>query len=149
MPSNAAVGGDVDGDVPASLVNAVCVAFVAGKVPESGKRNDSGFSMMIDVGAQMEDRDLEHLRAELKQDLGSFESVLDTKLRDFERRMEVHLEEMQGKMMTAIYRLAETMLVRLADIERSASILKQRLATLEERLTELEKRLNIPPVRTH
>ena len=97
----------------------------------------------------MEDRNLEHLRSELKQDLAVFESGLDTKLRDFERRMEVHLEEMQGKMMAAIYRLAETMLVRLADVERSDAMLKQRLATLEERLTELEKRLNIPPERTH
>ena len=97
----------------------------------------------------MEDRNLEHLRAEFKQDLASFESGLDTKLREFERRMEVHLEDMQGKMMTAIYRLAETMLVRLADIERSDSIFKQRLATLEERLTELEKRLNIPAGRPH
>ena len=97
----------------------------------------------------MEDRNMEHLRGELKQDLATFESGLDAKLRDFERRMEVHLEEMQGKMMAAIYRLAETMLVRLADVERSDAMLKQRLATLEERLTELEKRLNIPPARTH
>jgi hypothetical protein len=97
----------------------------------------------------MENRNQEDLRVELKQDLAAFESGLDTKLHEFERRMEVHLEEMQGKMMTAIYRLAETMLVRLADVERSDSILKQRLATLEEPLTELEKRLNIPPERTH
>lgn len=97
----------------------------------------------------MEDQNLEHLCAELKQDLATLESGLDVKLREFERRMEVHLEEMQGKMMTAIYRLAETMLVRLADVERSDAMLKQRLATLEERLTELEKRLNIPPERTH
>jgi hypothetical protein len=84
----------------------------------------------------------------LRQEVAAFESTLDAKLRDFERRMEVHLEEMQGKLMTAIYRLAETMLVRLADVERSDAMLKQRLATLEERLTELEKRLNIPPERT-
>ena len=58
-------------------------------------------------------------------------SKSNDELRDFERRMEVHLEEMQGKMMTAIYRLAETMLVRLADVERSDAMLKQRLATLE------------------
>src|SRR3954452_907567 len=97
----------------------------------------------------MEDQNLENLCRELRQDLATLESGLDTKLREFERRMEVHLEEMQGKMMTAIYRLAETMLVRLADVERSDATMKQRLATLEERLTELEKRLNIPPERTH
>src|SRR4051794_24634529 len=111
-------------------------------------RNAPDFSMM-NAGSGMENPNLEDLRTELRQDFAAFESGLDDKLREFERRMEVHLEEMQGKMMTAIYRLAETMLVRLADIERSDSILKQRLATLEERLTELEKRLNIPPERTH
>src|SRR5437867_4176903 len=96
----------------------------------SKRRNDPDFSM-INAWSAMENQNLEDLRVELKQDLAAFESGLDTKLREFERRMEVHLEEMQGKMMTAIYRLAETMLVRLADIERSDSILKQRLATLE------------------
>src|SRR5438045_9731742 len=104
---------------------------------------------MIIAGGAMENENLEDLRIELKQDLAAFESGLDAKLRDFERRMEVHLEEMQGKMMTAIYRLAETMLVRLADVERSDAMLKQRLATLEERLTEFEMRLNIQPERTH
>ena len=89
----------------------------------------------------MEDQNLEILCTELRRDLATLESGLDTKLREFERRMEVHLEEMQGKMMTAIY--------RLADVERSDAMMKQRLATLEERLTELEKRLNIPPERTH
>ena len=45
--------------------------------------------------------------------------------------------------MTAIYRLAESVMQRLADTEKSDAILKARLATLEERLLELEKRLNI------
>ena len=58
------------------------------------------------------------------------------------QRCEIHHQK--GQVVSHV----ETMLVRLADIERSDSILKQRLATLEERLTELEKRLNIPPERT-
>jgi hypothetical protein len=81
--------------------------------------------------------------------LDAFEARLEAKLRDSDRRVEVQLEEIAGKMMTAIYRLAESMLQRLADTERSDAILKSRLATLEERLLELEKRLNIPPERTH
>src|ERR1051326_5147906 len=47
---------------------------------------------------RMRDQALETLRAGLKQDLESFDAALDTRLRDFERRIEVHLDEIAGKM---------------------------------------------------
>jgi len=58
------------------------------------------------------------------------------------------LEEMQGHILTSIYRLAESSQQRLTQAESNQSSFNVRLGTLEQRLTELEKRFGLPPQRT-
>ena len=54
------------------------------------------------------------------------------------------LEEMQGHILTSIYRLAESNQLRLTQAEANQSALMVRLGALEERITELEKRFGVP-----
>jgi chromosome segregation ATPase len=100
--------------------------------------------------------DMAGLRAELKGDFGELRSVMR---RDFdelkvsvlgcfdaaEHRLEQFLSDMEGRIITSNYRLAESMQQRIKQGEGNQAAFNARLATLEERLLEVEKRLNIPP----
>jgi hypothetical protein len=63
-------------------------------------------------------------------------------------RIESLLEEMQGHILTSIYRLAESSQHRFTQAESNQSSFNVRLGTLEQRLTELEKRFGLPLQRT-
>ena len=65
----------------------------------------------------------------------------------FEQRVENLLQQAEEKILTAVFRLAETMQQRLIQAEATQAAFNIRLATLEERITELEKRLSMPPRR--
>jgi hypothetical protein len=65
----------------------------------------------------------------------------------FEHRVETLLQQAEEKILTAVFRLAETMQQRLIQTEANQAAFNVRLATLEERITELEKRLSLPPRR--
>jgi prefoldin subunit 5 len=87
---------------------------------------------------------LEELSA-FRQDLAAGLEVLNRRIEAFEQKVDGSLLVITEKILGNIFRLAEALQSRLADLERSDANLKHRLAMLEERLTELEKRLNIPP----
>ena|SRR5258708_21770578 len=86
--------------------------------------------------------------AALKGDLEDFRVEVNTRFEQFEHRMASLLEEMQGHILTSIYRLAESSQQRLSQAEANQSSFNVRLGTLEQRLTELEKRFGLPPQRT-
>jgi hypothetical protein len=53
--------------------------------------------------------DLENLKVELKQDLESFKVEVNMRFEQFEHRLEGFLQEMEGRIITSTYRLAESM----------------------------------------
>jgi hypothetical protein len=89
--------------------------------------------------------DLVELRSEMKRDLEDHKVEVILRFQSFERRMEQFLSDMEGRIITSNYRLAESMLQRIKQGEGNQAAFNARLATLEERLLEVEKRLNIPP----
>ena len=102
----------------------------------------------------MEDRkapatktDFDDLGQELRQEMIDLKLAVNTRLQEFEQRVEQQLGEIGTRIVTTVFQIAEALQSRLTDVERSDATLKHRLAMLEERLTELEKRLNIPPQR--
>lgn len=84
---------------------------------------------------------------ELRQDIMDLKLAVNTRIQDFEQRLEQQLGDVATRLVTTIFQLAEALQSRLTDVERSDANMKHRLAMLEERLTELEKRLNLPPQR--
>jgi SMC interacting uncharacterized protein involved in chromosome segregation len=97
-------------------------------------------------------------RTELREELTALESRIDGKLEDFkvevntrfhsfEHRMEQLLHDMEGRIITSTYRVAESLQARLTEEERESVSLKTRLGIMEARLLELEKRVNMPPGR--
>ena len=84
---------------------------------------------------------------ELRQDMMDLKLAVNTRIQDFEQRLEQQLGDVATRLVTTIFQLAEALQSRLTDVERSDANMKHRLAMLEERLTELEKRLNLPPQR--
>ena len=102
----------------------------------------------------MEDRkapatkaDFADLGQELRQEMMDLKLAVNTRLQEFEQRVEQQLGDVATRIVTTIFQLAEALQSRLTDVERSDATMKHRLAMLEERLTELEKRLNLPPQR--
>jgi prefoldin subunit 5 len=81
----------------------------------------------------------------VRQDLATGLEALNRRIEAFEQKVDGSLLVITEKILGNIFRLAEALQSRVADLERSDANLKHRLAMLEERLTELEKRLNIPP----
>lgn len=102
----------------------------------------------------MEDRktsawkaDFADLGQEFRQEMMDLKLAVNTRLQEFEQRVEQQLGEVGARIVTTVFQLAEALQTRVSDVERSDATVKHRLAMLEERLTELEKRLNIPPQR--
>jgi hypothetical protein len=79
-----------------------------------------------------------------KADLENFKIEVNARFETFEHRMEQFLSDMEGRIITSTYRLAESMQQRIKQNEGNQAAFNARLATLEERLTEVEKRLNLP-----
>lgn len=82
-----------------------------------------------------------------RADLEEWKAEMTVRFDVFEHRMENLLQQAEEKVLTAVFRLAETMQQRLIQAEAAQAAFNMRLATLEERLTELEKRLSMPPRR--
>jgi len=82
---------------------------------------------------------------DLEQKLEDFKVEVNTRFQEFEHRMEQQLSEMEGRILTSIYRLAESSQQRITQGEVNQASVNARLATFETRLTEIEKRLNMPP----
>ena len=80
-------------------------------------------------------------------DLEEIKTELNARFEAFEHHMETLLQQAEEKVLTAVFRLAETMQQRLIQAEATQAAFNMRLATLEERITELEKRLSMPPRR--
>jgi len=80
-----------------------------------------------------------------KGDLEDFQVEVNSRFEAFEHRMEQFLLDMEGRIITSNYRLAESMQQRIKQGEGNQAAFNARLATLEERLLEVEKRLNMPP----
>jgi len=97
--------------------------------------------------ASVRKADFADLSQELRQEMMDLKLAVNTRLQEFEQRVEQQLGEVGARIVTTVFQLAEALQSRLTDVERSDATLKHRLAMLEERLTELEKRLNIPPQR--
>lgn len=83
--------------------------------------------------------------AAIRRDLAAGLEALNDRVGAFEQKLDGSLTIVAEKILGSVFRLAEALQSRVADLERSDANLKHRLAMLEERLTELEKRLNIPP----
>jgi tetrahydromethanopterin S-methyltransferase subunit G len=77
-------------------------------------------------------------------DLEEFKAEVASRLDSLEHRVENLLQQAEEKILTAVFRLAETMQQRLIQAEATQAAFNVRLATLEERITELEKRLSMP-----
>jgi SMC interacting uncharacterized protein involved in chromosome segregation len=93
-------------------------------------------------------------RAELRDELAGIETKLEdfkvevnTWFHSFEHRMEQLLHDMEGRIITSTYRVAESLQARLTEEERESVSLKTRMGIMETRLLELEKRVNMPPGR--
>jgi predicted nucleic acid-binding Zn-ribbon protein len=82
---------------------------------------------------------------DLRQEFVDFKVEVNTRFEQFEHRMEQHLSDMEGRILTSIYRLAESTQQRVTQVEGNQGAFNARLATLETRLLEVEKRLNMPP----
>ena len=80
-----------------------------------------------------------------KGDIEHFKVEVNLRFQAFEHRMEQLLSDMEGRIITSHYRLAESMQQRIKQAEGNQAAFNARLATIEERLLEVEKRLNIPP----
>ena len=80
-----------------------------------------------------------------KGDLEDFKIEVNTRFESFEHRLEQFLLDMEGRIITSNYRLAESMQQRIKQGEGNQAAFSARLSTLEERLLEVEKRLNMPP----
>jgi hypothetical protein len=78
-------------------------------------------------------------------DLEDFKVEVNARFEAFEHRMEQFLSDMEGRIITSNYRLAESMQQRIKQGEGNQAAFNARLASLEERLLEIEKRLNLPP----
>ena len=89
--------------------------------------------------------DLANLRGELKGDIEDFKVEVNTRFHEFEHRMEQLLHDMEGRIITSNYRLADSINARLTQEERESVSFKSRLAIIEDRLTDLERRVNMPP----
>jgi SMC interacting uncharacterized protein involved in chromosome segregation len=89
--------------------------------------------------------DLAEVRSELKRDLEDFKVEVNMRFEAFEHRMGQFLSDMEARIITSNYRLAESMNQRIKQGEGNQAAFNARLATLEERLLEVEKRLNMPP----
>jgi hypothetical protein len=89
--------------------------------------------------------DLAEVRSEMKRDLEDFKVEVNLRFEAFEHRMEHFLSDMEARIITSNYRLAESMQQRIKQGEGNQAAFNARLATLEERLLEVEKRLNMPP----
>ena len=89
--------------------------------------------------------DLAEVRSELKRDLVDFKVEVNMRFEAFEHRMGQFLSDMEARIITSNYRLAESMNQRIKQGEGNQAAFNARLATLEERLLEVEKRLNMPP----
>jgi chromosome segregation ATPase len=92
--------------------------------------------------------DLKGTVHDLAGNLEDFKVEVNTRFTAFEHRMEQLLSDMEGRIITSTYRLAESMQQRIKQTEGNQAAFNSRLATLEERLTEVEKRLNLPPQQT-
>lgn len=80
-----------------------------------------------------------------KQDLENFKVEVNMRFERFEHRLEGFLQEMEGRIVTSTYRLAESMNARIRAEEHASAAIKDRLDIIETRLTELERRSNMPP----
>src|SRR4051794_1481236 len=94
------------------------------------------------TGAAM---DNDRKSAATKGDLEDFRVEFKIRFDAFEHRVEQLLADMEGRIITSNYRLAESMQQRMMQNEGNQAAFNARLATLEERITELEMRLNTPP----
>jgi len=79
-----------------------------------------------------------------KGDLEEIKVEVTARFDAFEPRIENLLQQGEERLLTAVFRLAETMQQRLIQAEANQAAFNVRLATLEERITELEKRLSMP-----
>ena len=102
---------------------------------------------MEDRKAHVTKADLAASSEELRQDMQDLKLAVNTRIQEFEQRLEGQIADVATRLITTIFQLAEALQSRLTDVERSDANMKHRLAMLEERLTELEKRLNLTPQR--
>jgi hypothetical protein len=61
-----------------------------------------------------------------------------------EHRLEEWVSDMEGRIVTTVYRLMDGGNKRLTESERETAIIKERLAIIEDRLLGVEKRLDMP-----
>jgi chromosome segregation ATPase len=80
------------------------------------------------------------------RNLEDFKVEVNTRFLQFESRIESMFHEMEGRIVTSMYRIAESMNARVTEQENESAVLKKRMALLETRVLEVEKRLDIPPV---
>jgi hypothetical protein len=75
--------------------------------------------------------DVEDLRQEvieLKQELGDFKVEVNSRFEQFEHRIEQYLSDMEGRILTSIYRLAESTQQRVTQVEGNQAAFNSTLA---------------------
>ena len=100
----------------------------------------------------MEDRNHPATKGDV-QDLAStvedFKVEVNTRFQQFEHRMEALLHDMEGRIITSTYRVAESLQARLVEEEKESGSLKTRMGIMEDRILEIERRINMPPQKTN
>jgi hypothetical protein len=80
-----------------------------------------------------------------KGDVEDFKVEVNTRFREFEERMEQSRHEMEGRIITTMYRLMEAVQQRQTQSDVNLQAFNLRMSTMERRMLEVEKRLDIPP----
>ncbi len=94
-------------------------------------------------------QDLAAARDELKAGISAVRDELlkamDERLQAMEERLREYVHDTETKLLRAFYTFAEGNQKHLAELDRSDSVLRERLVSLEGRVLQVEKRLNMPP----
>src|SRR5437763_403224 len=95
--------------------------------------------------------DIEDLRSEMKQQIGTIRSEVQesasTLRSDMQHRHDDFIERANNgetRLLGAFYAFAQSNQERLTNAERDAASLKERMALYEQRLINLERKVNFP-----
>src|ERR1051326_5245111 len=94
-----------------------------------------GMWRMIAGGGEMEDVkasamrvDFADLSQQLREEMMDLKLAMNSRLQEFEQRIEQQFGDMGTRIITTVFQLAEALQSRLTDVERSDATLKHRLA---------------------
>lgn len=107
--------------------------------------------MADDRNATATKGDIEDLRSEMKEQIGTIRSemqdsagMLRSEMQHMHDDFLEQASDRETRLLQAFYAFAQSNQERLTQAERDAASLKERMALYEQRLTDLERKVNFP-----